>query len=86
VVGDRALFDWLRRTANAGSRAGSTTPRVGAAAGSRAANIAQRWRRSRLGQATLEAATQAPDARRERESQAVSNLVRLLRPNREPGA
>jgi hypothetical protein len=85
--GDRALFDWLaargeRRLAGwLEDAARSGLPLERARRG-----VVQRWRRSRLGQATLEAAAQAPDARRERESQAVSNLVRLLRPARERGA
>jgi len=85
--GDRGLFDWLEANGEprlAGwlddaARSGLPLERV-------RRNLVQRWRRSRLGQATLDAAAQAPDARREHESQAVTNLVRLLRRPRERGA
>jgi len=77
--GDRALFGWLeahgeRRLArwlDEAARSGLPLERV-------RRDVTRRWRRSRLGQATLDAAAQ-PDARRDRESHAVSNLVRLLR-------
>jgi hypothetical protein len=80
--GDHALTAWLeaageRKLASGleeGARSGLPLERV-------RRDVIRRWRRSRLGQATLEAAAQSPDARREHETHAVSNLVRLLRRN-----
>ena len=80
--GDHALTEWLEargetrlaRWLDQGAHSGQPLERV-------RREVIRRWRRSRLGQATLEAAAQPPDARRERESHAVSNLVRLLRGN-----